>query len=71
MDEGADMLMVKPGLPYLDMIREVKLKHPNHPMFVYQVRNLLKYLIVCNIYVCISISQLKIFLHRNYDLGIW
>ena len=36
-EEGADMLMVKPGLPYIDMIREVKLKHPNHPMFVYQV----------------------------------
>merc|ERR1712110_53876 len=36
-EEGADMLMVKPGLPYIDMIREVKLKHPNHPMFAYQV----------------------------------
>ena len=22
--EGADMLMVKPGLPYLDIVREVK-----------------------------------------------
>ena len=34
---GADMLMVKPGLSYLDMVREIKDKHPNHPMFVYQV----------------------------------
>ena len=34
---GADMLMVKPGLAYLDMVREIKNKHPNHPMFVYQV----------------------------------
>ena len=24
MREGADMLMVKPGLPYLDIVREVK-----------------------------------------------
>ena len=31
------MLMVKPGMPYLDMIREVKSKYPTHPMFVYQV----------------------------------
>jgi len=36
-EEGADMLMVKPGMPYLDMIREVKSKYPTHPMFVYQV----------------------------------
>ena len=35
--EGADMLMVKPGLSYLDVVREIKNKHPNHPMFVYQV----------------------------------
>lgn len=26
MKEGADMLMVKPGLPYLDIVREVKNK---------------------------------------------
>lgn len=26
MKEGADMLMVKPGLPYLDIIRDVKNK---------------------------------------------
>ncbi|KAJ8408656.1 hypothetical protein AAFF_G00252910 [Aldrovandia affinis] len=35
--EGADMLMVKPGLPYLDMVREVKNKHPSHPLAVYNV----------------------------------
>nr|XP_033816572.1 delta-aminolevulinic acid dehydratase isoform X2 [Geotrypetes seraphini] len=35
--EGADMLMVKPGMPYLDIIREVKDKHPNHPLAVYHV----------------------------------
>ena len=36
--EGADMLMVKPGLAYLDLVRETKNAHPNHPMFIYQVR---------------------------------
>jgi len=35
--EGADMLMVKPGLAYLDLIRETKDSHPGHPLFVYQV----------------------------------
>jgi porphobilinogen synthase len=36
-DEGADMLMVKPGLAYLDIVREVKNKHPELPMAIYQV----------------------------------
>ncbi|KAK2579570.1 hypothetical protein KPH14_010866, partial [Odynerus spinipes] len=35
--EGADMLMVKPGLPYLDVVRYTKDAHPAYPMFVYQV----------------------------------
>ncbi len=35
--EGADMLMVKPGLAYLDVLREVKDRHPTHPLAVYQV----------------------------------
>lgn len=35
--EGADMLMVKPGLPYLDVVRHTKDAHPEYPMFVYQV----------------------------------
>uniref|UniRef100_A0A8C1R6F3 Delta-aminolevulinic acid dehydratase n=1 Tax=Cyprinus carpio TaxID=7962 RepID=A0A8C1R6F3_CYPCA len=35
--EGSDMLMVKPGLPYLDIVREVKNKHPTHPLAVYNV----------------------------------
>lgn len=35
--EGADMLMVKPGLPYLDIVREVKDKHPELPLAVYHV----------------------------------
>ena len=35
--EGADMLMVKPGLAYLDIVRDVKNNHPNHPLFIYQV----------------------------------
>ncbi|CAF93563.1 unnamed protein product, partial [Tetraodon nigroviridis] len=35
--EGADMLMVKPGLPYLDIVRAVKDKFPSHPLAVYNV----------------------------------
>ncbi len=34
--EGADMVMVKPGMPYLDIISEVKRKF-NFPIFAYQV----------------------------------
>lgn len=37
-DEGADFLMVKPGLAYLDLVRKTKDQFPNHPMFIYQVR---------------------------------
>jgi len=35
-DEGADMVMVKPGLPYLDIVRRVKDEF-KAPTFVYQV----------------------------------
>jgi porphobilinogen synthase len=35
-DEGADMVMVKPGLPYLDIVRRVK-ETFGVPTFVYQV----------------------------------
>ncbi|XP_073949836.1 delta-aminolevulinic acid dehydratase isoform X2 [Choristoneura fumiferana] len=35
--EGADFLMVKPGLPYLDVVRRTKDQFPNHPLFIYQV----------------------------------
>ncbi|XP_072935346.1 delta-aminolevulinic acid dehydratase isoform X2 [Epargyreus clarus] len=35
--EGADFLMVKPGLPYLDIVRQTKDQFPNHPLFIYQV----------------------------------
>jgi delta-aminolevulinic acid dehydratase/porphobilinogen synthase len=37
--EGADMLMVKPGLAYLDLVRETKDSHPHLPLFIYQVRD--------------------------------
>ncbi len=36
LDEGADMVMVKPGLPYLDIVRRVK-DDFGVPTFVYQV----------------------------------
>ncbi|MBK5960801.1 delta-aminolevulinic acid dehydratase [Rhodoplanes elegans] len=36
LEEGADMVMVKPGLPYLDIVRRIKDTF-SHPTFVYQV----------------------------------
>ena len=35
-EEGADMVMVKPGMPYLDIVHQVK-THFAKPTFVYQV----------------------------------
>jgi len=35
--EGADMLMVKPALPYLDVIRRVKERFPSMPLAAYNV----------------------------------
>jgi porphobilinogen synthase len=34
--EGADMVMVKPGMPYLDVLSRIK-QHFQFPTFVYQV----------------------------------
>ncbi|MDQ3731525.1 MAG: porphobilinogen synthase, partial [Pseudomonadota bacterium] len=36
LQEGADMVMVKPGLPYLDIVRRIK-EEFKAPTFVYQV----------------------------------
>ena len=36
LDEGADMVMVKPGMPYLDIVQRVKMEF-GVPTFVYQV----------------------------------
>jgi porphobilinogen synthase len=36
MDEGADIIMIKPGMPYLDILRRVK-DELKSPTFVYQV----------------------------------
>ncbi len=36
LSEGADMVMIKPGMPYLDIVRRVKDKY-GAPTFVYQV----------------------------------
>jgi porphobilinogen synthase len=36
LDEGADMIMIKPGMPYLDIVRRVKDRF-GAPTFVYQV----------------------------------
>ncbi|KAI9493182.1 delta-aminolevulinic acid dehydratase [Zychaea mexicana] len=37
MEEGADMIMVKPGLPYLDIVREAADTAKDYPIAVYQV----------------------------------
>lgn len=36
-EEGADILMVKPGLAYLDIVRRTRDAFPNHPLAVYNV----------------------------------
>jgi porphobilinogen synthase len=36
LDEGADMVMIKPGMPYLDIVRRVKDRY-GAPTYVYQV----------------------------------
>ncbi|MEA3278448.1 MAG: porphobilinogen synthase [Pseudomonadota bacterium] len=36
LDEGADMVMIKPGMPYLDLVYRIK-QHFGAPTFVYQV----------------------------------
>ena len=35
--EGADLLMVKPGLPYLDVVSRVREAHPGLPLIAYNV----------------------------------
>ncbi|OON14012.1 porphobilinogen synthase, partial [Opisthorchis viverrini] len=35
--EGADIIMVKPGTPYLDILNEVRQQLPYHPLAVYHV----------------------------------
>jgi porphobilinogen synthase len=35
--EGADFLMVKPALPYLDVIRLLRDRFPDHPLVAYNV----------------------------------
>jgi len=36
LEEGADMVMVKPGMPYLDIIRDIKSEFST-PTFAFQV----------------------------------
>lgn len=35
--EGADFIMVKPGSPYLDIVRDLRETHPATPIAIYQV----------------------------------
>jgi porphobilinogen synthase len=36
-NEGADVLMVKPALPYLDVVAAIKQRFPDVPLAAYQV----------------------------------
>jgi porphobilinogen synthase len=36
-EEGADWIMVKPALAYLDMVHRASVRFPNHPLVAYQV----------------------------------
>ena len=38
MQEGADIIMVKPGYPYLDIVRDGKELIGDVPMAIYQAR---------------------------------
>ena len=40
--EGADILMVKPCMAYLDIVKELKQRFPHHPLCVYQVSGMKK-----------------------------
>ena len=42
--EGADILMVKPAMPYTDIIAEARELCPNHPLAAYQVGHVVLYL---------------------------
>lgn len=43
--EGADIIMVKPALPYLDIIADAKELAPDHPLACYQVSG--EYAMIC------------------------
>jgi len=36
-EEGADFLMVKPGIAYLDIVRQTREAYPRHPLAAYNV----------------------------------
>ncbi|XP_066154905.1 delta-aminolevulinic acid dehydratase [Euwallacea fornicatus] len=44
--EGADFLMVKPIMAYIDVLKQVKDKYPDYPVFVYQVSG--EYSMICS-----------------------
>lgn len=50
--EGADMLMVKPGLPYLDIVRQTKDQFPHIPLFIYQVNYLALFIFCLDLFNC-------------------
>jgi delta-aminolevulinic acid dehydratase/porphobilinogen synthase len=83
-EEGCDMLMVKPGLAYLDIVRQTKEKHPEYPLFVYQVQNYIisinfhsKYKLYsaqkfCNFIMCLKFTKYELLVAVNkFFLIFW
>lgn len=44
--QGADVVMVKPGLPYLDIVKAISVKYPSLPISVYHVSG--EYAMLCH-----------------------
>ena len=55
------MLMVKPGLAYLDIVKQVKDKYPSHPLFIYQVNNKICFLYIYTFTFYLSFNLCNIF----------
>lgn len=55
------MIMVKPGMAYLDIVRQCKDKYPEMPLAVYQVRSICNGN-KCSVQVTMVFSFLKLFM---------
>lgn len=59
------MLMVKPGLAYLDIVKQTKDAHPEYPLFVYQVSTV-HFLILYEQNYCMKLPRAKKSENLNY-----
>ncbi|XP_053209297.1 delta-aminolevulinic acid dehydratase-like [Panonychus citri] len=56
-NEGADIIMVKPGLPYLDIISEAKRRFPDVPRAVYHVSGEYSMLYQAGVSGCLDLDR--------------